>query len=222
MDVNNDASVREGVRYIVEQAGRLDVAVNNAGVGIVGSVEDTSEEEARSQFETNLLGAWRVCRATLPVMRQQGSGLIVNIGSIGGLAGIPFQAAYSAGKFGLEGLTESLRMEVRPFGVRVVIIEPGNVDTEATARSPYTLERTSAYADHLECARQAMIRGERRGAQPEAVARLLERIMFDARPRVRYTVGPVTERAAASIKRVLPSRLFERLLFPAYGLSPRR
>jgi NAD(P)-dependent dehydrogenase (short-subunit alcohol dehydrogenase family) len=222
MDVNNEASVREGVRYIVEQAGRLDVAVNNAGVGIVGSVEDTSEEEARSQFETNLLGTWRVCRATLPLMRQQGSGLIVTIGSIGGLAGIPFQAAYSAGKFGLEGLTESLRMEVRPFGVRVVIIEPGNVDTDATARSPYTLERTSAYADHLERARQAMIRGERRGAQPEAVAHLLERIMFDARPRVRYTVGPLPERAAASIKRILPSRLFERLLFPAYGLSPRR
>jgi hypothetical protein len=101
-------------------------------------------------------------------MRRQGSGLIVNIGSIGGLAGIPFQD------------------------------------------------------DHLERATQTMITGERKGARPEAVARLLERLMFTPRPRVRYTVGPAPERAAASIKRVLPSRLFERLLLPAYGLSARR
>jgi NAD(P)-dependent dehydrogenase (short-subunit alcohol dehydrogenase family) len=222
LDVDDDESVRAGVRSVVEQAGRLDVAVNNAGIGIVGPVEDTSEEEARAQFETNLLGAWRVCRAALPLMRRQGSGLIVNIGSIGGLAGIPFQAAYSAGKFGLEGLTESLRMEVRPFGIRVVIIEPGNIDTDATARSPYTRLRTVAYEEHLERATQTMIRGERKGARPEAVARLLERLMFTPRPRVRYTVGPAPERAAASVKRVLPSRLFERLLLPAYGLSPRR
>lgn len=222
MDVDSEASVCEGVRYILERAGRIDVAVNNAGIGFVGSVEDTSVEEARAQFETNLLGTWRVCRATLPPMRGQGSGLIVNIGSIGGLAGIPFQGAYSASKFGLEGLTESLRLEVRPFGIRVVIIEPGNIDTESTARSPYTDARTPAYDDHLERARQAMIRGESKGARPEAVARLLGRIMLTSTPRVRYTVGPVPERAAASIKRVLPSRLFERLLLPAYGLSPRR
>jgi NAD(P)-dependent dehydrogenase (short-subunit alcohol dehydrogenase family) len=222
MDVDDEPSVREGVRFILETAGRLDVAVNNAGFGIVGSVEDTTVEEARAQFETNLLGAWRVCRATLPPMREQGGGLIVNIGSIGGLAGIPFQAAYSVSKFGLEGLTESLRLEVRPFGIHVVIIEPGNIDTDATARSPYTKMRTDAYGDRLERARQAMIRGERRGAKPETVAHLLERVMGTARPRVRYTVGPVEERAAASIKRVLPSRLVERLLLPAYGLSTRR
>jgi NAD(P)-dependent dehydrogenase (short-subunit alcohol dehydrogenase family) len=221
MDVDRDASVREGVRYVLERAGRVDVAVNNAGIGILGPVEDTSVEEARAQFETNLLGAWRVCRATLPPMREQGGGLIVNIGSIGGLAGLPFQAAYSASKFGLEGLTESLRLEVRPFGIRVVIIEPGNIDTEATARSPRTSARTGAYDDRLECARQAMIRSERDGAKPEAVARLLGRIMRTSRPRVRYTVGPAPERAAASIKRVLPSRLFERLLLHESGLRPR-
>jgi NAD(P)-dependent dehydrogenase (short-subunit alcohol dehydrogenase family) len=223
MDVDDDGSVRAGVRLVLDRAGRLDVAVNNAGIGIVGSVEDTSEEEARAQFDTNLLGAWRVCRAALPAMRRQGAGLIVNIGSVGGLAGIPFQAAYSAGKFALEGLTESLRMEVRPFGTRVVIVEPGNIDTDATARSPFTRARTSAYDEPLERARQAMIRGERKGARPEAVARLLERVMATPSPRVRYTVGPAPERtAAAAVKRVVPSRLFERLLLPAYGLSPRR
>jgi NAD(P)-dependent dehydrogenase (short-subunit alcohol dehydrogenase family) len=88
MDVDSEASVHEGIQYILGQAGCIDVAVNNAGIGIVGSVEDTSVEEARAQFETNLLGTWRVCRATLPPMRQQRGGLIVNIGSLGGLAGL--------------------------------------------------------------------------------------------------------------------------------------
>lgn len=222
MDVDREDSVSAGVGYILERAGRLDVAVNNAGFGILGSVEDTSLAEARAQLETNLLGAWRVCRAVLPQMRAQGGGLIVNIGSLGGLCGLPFQAAYSASKFGLEGLTEALRLEVRPFGIRVVIIEPGNIDTDATARSPHTTARTGAYDEHLERAEQAMIRGERDGARPEAVAHLLGRILRTPRPRVRYTVGPVPERAAASIKRVLPSRLFERVLLHATGLSSRR
>jgi NAD(P)-dependent dehydrogenase (short-subunit alcohol dehydrogenase family) len=222
MDVDSEASVHAGVTYILEQAGRLDVAVNNAGFGMMGSVEDTSAAEARAQFETNLLGAWRVCRTVLPQMRAQGSGLIVNIGSLGGLCGLPFQAAYSASKFGLEGLTEALRLEVRPFGIRVVIIEPGNIDTEATARGPRTTARTAAYNEHLKRAEEAMIRGERDGAKPEAVAQLLGRILRTPRPRVRYTVGPVPERAAASIKRVLPSRLFERVLLHATGLSSRR
>jgi NAD(P)-dependent dehydrogenase (short-subunit alcohol dehydrogenase family) len=221
MDVDSEASVRAGVEHVLERAGRLDVAVNNAAIGILGPVEDTSVEEARAQFETNLLGVWRVCRAALPPMRRQGGGLIVNMGSLGGVVGIPFQAAYSASKFGLEGLTESLRLEVRPFGIRVVIIEPGSIDTEATARSPHTAARTAAYDEQLERAERAMIRGERDGARPEAVARLLGRILGTSRPRVRYTVGPVPERAAASMKRVLPSRLFERILIQANGLSAR-
>ena len=222
MDVDSESSVCAGVTQVLDRAGRLDVAVNNAGLGIVGSLEDTSVEEARAQFETNLLGAWRVCRAVLPPMRAQGGGLIVNIGSLGGLLGIPFQAAYSASKFGLEGLTESLRLEVRPFGIRVVIIEPGNIDTEATARSPHTTARTGSYDEALERAEEAMIRGERNGAKPEVVAHLLARILRTSRPRVRYTVGPVPERAAASIKRVLPSRLFEHILLYANGLSSQR
>jgi NAD(P)-dependent dehydrogenase (short-subunit alcohol dehydrogenase family) len=222
MDVDRDASVAAGVRYVLDRAGRLDVAVNNAGMGILGPVEDTSVAEARAQLETNLLGPWRVCRAVLPAMRAQGGGLIVNIGSIGGLTGIPFQGAYSASKFGLEGLTEALRLEVRPFGIRVVIVEPGNIDTQATACSPGTGARSGAYDHDLERAREAMIRSEAGGAPPEAVARLLARVMATPRPRVRYTVGPVPERAAASVKRVLPSRLFERLLLPAYGLDARR
>jgi NAD(P)-dependent dehydrogenase (short-subunit alcohol dehydrogenase family) len=111
---------------------RLDIVVNNAGIAIAGPLELTSIEEAKRQIDVNLFGAFRVCRAVLPSMRRQGSGYIVNVCSIGGLIAIPYQPLYRASKFALEGMTESLRLEVRSFGIRVVIIEPGDTKTEIT------------------------------------------------------------------------------------------
>ena len=131
-DVTDDGSVEQAVATVLDREGRLDIVVNNAGMGIAGPVENTSIEQAKWQLEVNFFGAFRVCRAALPAMRKQGSGYIVNIGSIGGLIAIPYQAMYSASKFALEGMSEALRMEVRPFGVRVVIIEPGDHKTGIT------------------------------------------------------------------------------------------
>jgi len=127
MDVNDDKSVQDGVGAVLADAGRIDAAVNCAGFGIAGAVEDTSTEEAKAQLETNFFGTLRVCRAVLPIMREQGSGAIVNISSIAGLIGIPYQAMYSASKFAIEGMTEALRLEVKPFGIRVCLIEPGDL-----------------------------------------------------------------------------------------------
>src|SRR6266498_4866639 len=121
LDVDNDDSVNRAVQRVFEHAGRIDVVINAAGFGIVGAVEDTAIAEAKTQFETNFFGVVRVCKAVLPVMREQGSGLIINISSIAGLVSLPFQAFYSASKFALEGMTEGLRMEVAPFGVRIVL-----------------------------------------------------------------------------------------------------
>src|ERR1700724_82946 len=130
--VFDGGSVEQAIATVLDHEGRLDIVVNNAGMGIAGPVENTSIEEAKRQLEVNFFGAFRVCRAALPAMRKQGSGYIVNIGSIGGLIAIPYQAMYSASKFALEGFSESLRMEVRPFGIRVVIIEPGDHKTALT------------------------------------------------------------------------------------------
>jgi NAD(P)-dependent dehydrogenase (short-subunit alcohol dehydrogenase family) len=222
MDVDDETSVDAGIQRLLDRTGRLDVVVNNAGVAILGSVEDSSVEEARSQLETNLLGTWRVCRAALPVMRRQGDGLIVNMGSLGGLTGIPFQAIYSASKFGVEGLTESLRMEVRPFGIRVVVLEPGNIDTGATLGAGRTRVQTDVYTERQERAVRAMIDGEADGPAPEAVAQLLAGVIATAKPRVRYTVGALPERAAVRLKCALPSRMFERLLLQSYRLGSGR
>ena len=131
-------SVEQAVATVLGREGRLDIVVNNAGMGIAGPVEDTSIEQAKRQLEVNFFGAFRVCRAVLPAMRRQRSGYIVNIGSIGGLIAIPYQSMYSASKFALEGLSEALRMEVRPFGIRVVIIEPGDHKTALTENRQFS------------------------------------------------------------------------------------
>jgi NAD(P)-dependent dehydrogenase (short-subunit alcohol dehydrogenase family) len=216
LDVDDDASVARVVATVLSRAGRLDVAVNNAGVGINGAVEDTSTAELHAQFNTNVFGAWRVSRAVLPVMRAQGSGLIVNIGSLAGLTGVPFQAAYSASKFALEGLTESLRLEVAAFGVHAVVLEPGNVDTAVTARSARTAQRTPAYEALLGRAVDAMIEQEAAGVPPAAVARTLAKVITTPNPRPRYTVGARSERAAVFARRLLPASWFEQVLRRTY------
>jgi NAD(P)-dependent dehydrogenase (short-subunit alcohol dehydrogenase family) len=167
-------------------------------------------EEAQRQLDVNLFGALRVCRAVLPIMRDQCGGYIVNIGSIGGLIAIPYQPLYSASKFALEGMTESLRLEVRPFGIRVVIVEPGDTKTEITQNrrlAVATLDR-QVYRS-LAAALKHTADDEQGGPGPEGVARLLWRIVNTPNPRLPYTAGPAFQRAAVFMKRLLPYSVIE-------------
>ena len=220
MDVDSDKSVRNGVDYILTKEGRIDVVVNNAGFGIAGAVEDTSFEEAQALFETNVWGAFRVCKAVLPIMREQQSGYIVIISSIAGHIAIPFQGLYSAGKFALEGMTEALRMEVRRFGIHVVLIEPGDCCTQFTVNRCRTVEshHNQAYAEQCNAAVEVMEHDETHGFAPEKVARVLERIIRKPSPRLRYTVASPPQKLAVVLKKVLPSRLFEFLIMKYYKL----
>src|SRR6201996_4216568 len=183
-DVTDDRSVEHAVAAILDREQRLDIVVNNAGMGIAGPVENTSIEEARRQLEVNFFGAFRVCRAVLPALRSQRSGYIVNIGSIGGLIAIPYQAMYSASKFALEGLSESLRMEVRPFGVKVVIIEPGDHKTALTKNRIEASGGTDAYSESYRAALARTAHDEQSGPGPEKIARLLYRIVNTREPRL--------------------------------------
>jgi NAD(P)-dependent dehydrogenase (short-subunit alcohol dehydrogenase family) len=220
MDVDNDRSVARGVEFIWDREGRLDVVVNCAGFGVAGSVEDTTIAEAKSQFETNFFGAVRLCRAALPIMREQQSGYIVNISSIAGLIGIPFQGMYNASKFALEGMTEALRMEVQPFGIHVVLIEPGDFHTQFTANRRKTVasQQNAVYLEQFTTALGVMEADETQGPSPVKVAYLLERIIESPSPRLRYPVGPVYEKVAITLKKVLPSRFFEWGLMKYYRL----
>jgi NAD(P)-dependent dehydrogenase (short-subunit alcohol dehydrogenase family) len=221
MDVDSDASVEQGIDFIVRQAGRLDVVVNSAGFGIAGAIEDTRIDEAKLQFETNFFGVLRVCRAALPLMRKQRSGYIVNISSLAGLVGIPFQGLYSASKFALEGLTEAMRVEVRPFGIRVVLIEPGDCATQFTARRRIARQsqQNTAYRERFVRALGIMEADEARGALPDQVAQLVGRIVETPSPRLRYTVGPAIQRLEAALKIRVPWRLYEWVLAQYYKLD---
>lgn len=219
MDVSDDTSVHAAVDEIIRNEGRLDVVVNNAGTALAGAVEDTSVAEAKAQFEVNLFGVLRVCRAALPILRQQGSGHIVNIGSIGGLIALPYQGLYSASKFALEGLTESLRLEVRGLGVKVVLIEPGDHRTSLTGNRARTAESQTnpVYRDRCDRAIARTAADEQAGSAPEATARLLYRIINSPNPRLRYTVGPAPQRAAIWLKRLMPYAVVEKVMGRYYS-----
>ncbi len=219
MDVTDSVSVQATVDEIVRNEGRLDVVVNNAGIALAGAVEDTSVEEARAQFDVNFFGVLRVCRAVLPILRKQGSGCIVNIGSIGGLVAIPYQGLYSASKFALEGLSESLRLEARPFGVNVVLIEPGDHRTSLTANRLRTADSQTnpVYRDRCDRAIARMAADEQAGAAPDTAARLLCHIINRPHPRLRYTVGPAPERAAVWLKRLMPYAVVEKVIGRYYS-----
>ncbi len=206
LDVTSDQSVEAAVGLVLAAEGRLDVVVNNAGFGIAGAVELTGMDEAHEQLETNFFGTMRVCRAALPAMRRQGSGRILNVSSIAGQIGIPFQALYSASKFAVEGFTEALRAEVAPFGIHVTLVEPGDFRTGFTAARRMTRQSADpAYAASQARALAVMEHDETHGATPEAVALLVCRLITMRSPGVRYAVGPASEKLALLLKRLLPS-----------------
>ena len=210
MDVDDDASVQRGIDYILEREGRLDVLVNNAGVGLEGAVEEIAIDEAKAEFETNFFGMLRVCRAALPSMRARGDGLIVNMSSMGGRVGIPFQGMYSATKFAMEGTSEAMRLELAPFGVRVVLLEPGKYLTRFVDNSQHAAEseaKDSPYRPYAERMRR-LARGQP-AAPIEQIPILLERIIESPAPRMRYAPGPLRHRAGIVLKGLLPWRLME-------------
>ncbi len=194
--------------------------VNNAGLAIAGAIEDLSIDEIKNQFETNFLGVIRVCQTVLPEMRNQGSGLIINISSIGGVMGIPFQGAYSASKFALEGMTEAMRIEVKPFGIRVVLIEPGDFKTQFTANRIMAkgFHKNSVYAGRFETALSLMENEERNGKDPHQLALLVEKIINQPNPKVRYTIGKLEQRFSTLYKRWAPSLMYERSFMKYYKL----
>ena len=222
MDVTDDASMTSGVNRILEETGRIDVLVNNAGYGSYGAIEDVPIDEARRQFEVNVFGLARLTQLVSPHMRTRGSGTIINISSIGGRLTTPLGGWYHATKYAVEALSDALRMELRPFGIDVVVVEPGGIRTEWASIAADHLEATaegSAYADQIRAVAGAM-RSEsnaRRYSPPEVIARTVGKIVTARRPRTRYAVGFMAKPLIAA-RRVLPDRAFDRLISAAFGI----
>jgi NAD(P)-dependent dehydrogenase (short-subunit alcohol dehydrogenase family) len=220
LDVTCEDSVSNGIATIHQRAGRIDALINNAGNSVMGAVEDTSIDEAKAQFETNFFGVLRLCRAVLPIMRAQGAGYIINIGSLAGIQGLPFHGLYAASKFALEGVSESLRLETKRFGINVVVIEPGDFDTAlpATRQTAAAAGGASAYRERFERSKAQQEKDEASAPTPEPIARLVERILDSRTPAMRYSVGMISQRIVVPLKRLLPQRLYETALIRVLGL----
>ncbi|MFJ9392303.1 oxidoreductase [Nocardioides sp. NPDC101246] len=213
LDVTDDAAMVAGVEKILAEEGRVDALVNNAGYGSYGSIEEVPLEEARRQIEVNLFGLARLTQLVVPGMRERGSGTIVNITSIGGKITTPFGGWYHASKFAVEGLSDALRVELAPFGVDVVVVEPGAIATEwgdIAMESGRKVSGDGPYAELVE-KMASSLEGDamaRLASDPDVVARAIEKAVTAKRPRTRYAVGFGAKPILAA-RRVLPDRAMD-------------
>jgi NAD(P)-dependent dehydrogenase (short-subunit alcohol dehydrogenase family) len=195
LDVNDDRSVKEAIDKVVAENQRIDVLVNNAGYGLLGALEDLSIEEIKEQFETNFFGVVRVTQQVLPIMRKQNNGTIVNVSSVGGRIGIPGLSAYHSTKFALEGLSESISYELEPFGIRVVVIEPGVIRTNimnSSVLAKKAQDPKSPYfssIQQLERSFKSAMENMSASSPPEQVAKVVLQAVTSQSPKLRYAVG---------------------------------
>lgn len=221
LDVCDDRSVTNVVENILEQNGRIDILVNNAGYGLRGAIEEVALAEWQRQFETNFFGAIRVTQAVLPQMRAHKSGAIVNISSVLGRLAIPFSGPYASSKFALEALSETLRYELAPFNIKVILIEPGFIATkfQENVQLAQSAQRDdSPYALFKKASGRRLQRNIYRAAPPERVAATIYRALTRPNPKLRYPVGR-DARLVLPLRRFLPEKLFEHILKRQLGLS---
>ncbi|MCX6334087.1 MAG: SDR family oxidoreductase [Bacteroidia bacterium] len=222
MDLTDTSSISKAVETVILKEGRIDVLINNAGMHSAGPVETLPEEFIKLQADTNFLGMVHLARAVLPHMRKQGGGMIINFSSIGGLMGLPFCAFYSAFKFAIEGFSEALRMEVAQFNIKVILINPGDFNTNNTmARrkfmaltgpdDPYNKQYLGAIA--------IMEKNELSGKKPVFLARKIVSIVESKNPRQRYIISAFYEKIAVGLKYILPGRFFRWILEKNYKMK---
>jgi len=208
LDVHLDESVNACVNTLLKKAGRMDILVNNAGYVVGGAIEEITLEQAKAQFETNFFGVARMVKAVLPIMRRQGNGQIINISSAVGLAPLPFLGFYSASKFALEGYTEALRHEVKPFQIRVSLVEPGFIKTNLLHYMQYGTDLVSDYDPWQQRASKAYRQYVEKALEPAQVAECVLHVIESRSPKLRYTVGKDASRIFR-LRRLLPESLFE-------------
>ncbi|NOW48663.1 NAD(P)-dependent dehydrogenase (short-subunit alcohol dehydrogenase family) [Novosphingobium sp. SG751A] len=217
LDVRQDEQVRRAVDLVLEQAGRIDIVINNAGVSLIGPVEASSDAEAQALFDTNLFGVLRVMRAVLPAMRQQQSGLILNISSVLGFLPAPFMGLYASSKHALEGLSESLDHEVRGFGVRVMLVQPNFTNTRLDANAPQTRASIPAYGEALSQTLEAL---QKQVAAGEAPSRVASKIISAIRGgyRMRHPANP-SARLLSFLRRFAPAGAVDKGIRSTFGLK---
>ena len=207
LNVDSDESVQRCVQNLLQKTGRLDILVNNAGYLLDGAIEETSIQEAKSQFETNFFGTVRMVKAVLPIMRKQGNGQIINMSSLAGTIALPFSGFYSAGKAAILAYSEALRHEVKSFNIKVSTVEPGFFKTNIMNSSKHVSEPIQEYSEMSSRVRSRAIEVTENGADPKLVAETVLRTIENHSPKLHYRVG--RESKYVTIKKILPESMFE-------------
>jgi NAD(P)-dependent dehydrogenase (short-subunit alcohol dehydrogenase family) len=215
MDLTDILSISQAVDTVIEKEGRIDVLINNAGMHTGGPIETIPPEYMRLQMETNFNGMVHLTKEVIPHMRKQGGGTIINFGSIGGLMGLPFQAFYSASKFAIEGFSEALRMEIRRFNIKVIVINPGDFCTSNSMNRRKFLAPSGEgdpYGEQFQETLAVIEKDEANGWKPEVLARRLLKIVECKKPRQRYIISSFEQRLAVMMNYLLPGSLFRKIL----------
>jgi short-subunit dehydrogenase len=219
VDVKDPASIQQAVQKIIDDYGTLDVLINNAGVGITGPLEELPEMEMKANFETNFFGPIAAIKAVLPQMRQQKAGLIINITSIAGYMGLPYRSIYSASKGALELISESLSMELKPFGISITNVAPGDFATKiAYNRFHAPVIKGSAYESSYGKSLALLNEHVDSGSNPQQMAEAVYAIIKTKNPKIHYKVGSFMQKISVVLKRILPDKVYERLLMNHYKL----
>lgn len=219
LDVRNEASIQQAISTVIEKEGRIDVLINNAGLGMIGALEDTSIEESKEIFETNVFGMLAVCNKVIPYMRKNKSGIIINISSIAGQIGLPYRGVYNASKYAIEGFSEALSMELRPFKIKVIILEPGDYRTNMNTNrriAKKALDPSSPYFVSFNRTREQVFEEVDTAWPPEKIARKVEKIINYKNPRLRFISAPLKQKLSIILHKVLPARLFEYIISTFY------
>ncbi|MGB5244450.1 MAG: SDR family oxidoreductase [Lutimonas sp.] len=219
MDVRDKNSIENAISYVLSKEKTIDILINNAGIGISGSIEDTPTEGMREVFETNFFGAIEMMKAVLPQMRKQKKGLIINVTSIAGYMGLPFRAIYSASKGALELVTEALRIEVKSFGIHIVNVAPGDFATNiASGRVTTVVDEESAYALTYKRSLDLMNAHVDQGGDPILFGKAIEKIINKENPDIHYKVASFLPKFSIVLKRILPDKWYEKMLMNHYKL----
>lgn len=220
MDVNDTSAIKAVISDILSKSQKIDVVINNAGVGITGPIEETPEDEIKKAFQTNFLGPINVIKAVLPQMREQGFGHILNITSIAGYMGLPYRGIYSATKASLEITIEAMRMETLQFGIKMTNVAPGDFATNiAAGRYHSPVLENSPYKKDYGNTLKTMNEHVDNGSDPLEMAKVVHKIIETKNPRIHYKVGSSLQKFSIVLKRVLPDKVYERMLLRHYGLK---
>jgi NAD(P)-dependent dehydrogenase (short-subunit alcohol dehydrogenase family) len=220
VDVTDDASVASFIDWVLSEAGRIDVLINNAGVSLIGPIENTTPEEAAAVFDTNVLGPLRLTRRVLPSMRAKQSGLIINVSSVLGFLPAPFMGIYAASKHALEGMSESLDHEIRDYGVRVVLLEPTFTNTKLDVNAVHAAAPLGDYATQFQATIDAVQRQIKSAPSPQLVAEKIASII-DGPYRLRQPVGSEAT-LLARLRRFMPAKAVDGSLRKTFGFAKRR